>query len=170
MAYAARESFLHEPNWIQWFYDAAFPAPSQFAGPNLGLDSPSMTMDPTTQNFLIGTNHTFSIENPGISTPDRRVAVHALTHEHPMLTTPPPSEYVWKKNNCAEKGTIDLNDYVDGIRRRVAPQREADLWFNPCPTNTYMGMGWMENKGFTPSRPEPHAQGCLPPLLYTDTY
>lgn len=41
----AREAFLHQPNWNKYFFDAAFPSPSSYPGPNMGLNSPAFRHD-----------------------------------------------------------------------------------------------------------------------------
>ena len=163
----AREAFLHEPNWIKYFYRAAYPSPSEFPGPNMGLDSPTMT---TTVNgdYVIGATRTFAMETPGVVTRDRRIAVNHLVHHHPMLTTPPPSEYVWGPNPCPSTDIIDRSDYIDGLPRRVLPKRSPNLYFDPCPANTFYGLGWHKMKGFSEARPEVPDRGCLPPVFYMD--
>lgn len=163
----AREAFLHQPNWNKYFFDAAFPSPSSYPGPNMGLNSPAFRHDDHV--YTIGATRPLGLHIPEMSAVDRREAVHHLMHEHPMLTTPPPSEYVWGADTfCPSVGTIDMNDYIDGVPRRSRPPREANLYFNPCPANTFYGIGWKKMQGFSGPQPEYAQRGCLPPLLFMD--
>ena len=160
MSYLARRHFLEETNWIRPFYEAAFPAPSEFGGPNLGLDSPAFGVGPA-GDYRIAGNQTWGLAYAAVATPDRAAAVHALTHEHPMLTTPPPA-YAWGPGDD-RTGLIDRSDYVDGMARRLLPKRPADLYFDPCSANTYLGLGWKQMRGFQPARPDGRH------LLYRDS-
>lgn len=159
MSYLARQNFLHQPNWLKPFFDAAYPE----------LDSPSFGMDDA-GNHTIGATRTWNLVTPPVVATDRRLAVHALTSQHPMLTTQPPSEYAWPRTDaCAATGAIPRAAYVDGVARRTRPQRVPDLYYDPTPTNTYLGLGWKQMRGFQPAQPEPWRPECLAPLLYRDS-
>ena len=99
---------------------------------------------------------------------DRRRATAELLRKYPDLEVLPPSDAEWPRDTvcAAAMGIIDPANYRDGYRRRVLPQRDPDLWFNPCSANTHYGLGWFTMPGFVPapvSSPEP---GCAPPVLY----
>ena len=162
MAYSARTNFASNPNWITYFYAAAYPAPSIFPGPNMGLVSPGFSSRSDT-TYRIEPSKTFSLAYGGIATKDRRDAVVTLFNEYPSLTTQPPTD--WKPNTCG-KGQIDPDSYTDGIIRRLGSKRNVDIYYDSAPTNTYYGLGWYQSKGYIPPSPVPTSRDCLPPMLF----
>ena len=159
--YAAYKTSMEEPNWNTWFYTAAYPNKERGLGsPNMGTANDG--------EFEIAAEKVWSLHIPAATTRDRRAAVQFLTEEHPLLTVQPPSDYVWGPNSCPSTGVIMQNDFEPSVQRRVLPKRDRTLWYDPCPANTYYGMGWFAMPGFRPSRPEPTEQGCRPPDLYHD--
>ena len=150
----ARHNFLHETNWIKPYFKAAFPPPSAYGGPNLGVNSPVFSMD-VAGNYNISSGYTGDIRYPAVITPDRRVAAYALTHLHPMLTRPPPSMYEWGKNKTCDHIERDIGE----------SDRAIDLYYDPCPANTTLGIGWKERWGFKKPPKRAIRAGCMPPLL-----
>ena len=164
MAYRTHSNFLSNPNWITYFYDAAYPSPSVFPGPNMGIVSPVFSKRHESL-YKIAPSSTYSIVYDGVETKDRREAVSTLFNEYPSLTTQPPTD--WKSNSCV-KGRIDSNRYTDGMIRRLGIRRDSDIYYDSAPANTYYGIGWYGSKGYIPPSPEPTQAGCLPSLLYRD--
>ena len=159
--YAAYKSSNAATNWNTWFYDAAYPNKQR------GLGSPNMGMKANGE-YEVAAEKVWSLHIPEATSKDRRAVVQFLSVEHPLLTVQPPSEYVWGPNKCPTVGVILEDDFVPALRRRVVPKRERTLYYDPCPANTFYGLGWYAMPGFEPSQPEPTEEGCRAPLLYHD--